>query len=144
MIIDEPQSVDNTEKAKEAISALSPLSIFRYSATHRTITHPIYKLGAVDAYNQELVKQIEVLSIFEDRDLNGVYIKVLDTNPSKREAELELNIINKGKSSRSSKKVKYNSLLHEVTGNPEYLGLRLTNIDDNCIELNGKQSKNGY
>lgn len=142
VIIDEPQSVDNTEKAKEAISALSPLSIFRYSATHRTITHPIYKLGAVDAYNQELVKQIEVLSIFEDTDLNGVYIKVLNTNPSKREAELELNIINKGKSSRKSKKVKYNSLLHEVTDNPEYLGLRLTNIDDNCIELNGHERIN--
>lgn len=142
VIIDEPQSVDNTDKAKEAINALSPLSIFRYSATHRTITNPIFKLSAVDAYNQELVKQIEVLSIFEDTDLNGVYIKVIGTTPAKREAELELNIINRGKSSRSTKKVKYNTLLHEVTGNPEYLGLRLTNIDDNSIELNGNERIN--
>lgn len=139
VIIDEPQSVDNTDKAKEAIRSLSPLALFRYSATHRQITHPIYKLGAVDAYNQELVKQIEVLSIFEDTDLNGVYIKVINTNPTKREAELELNLINKGKSSRASKKVKYNALLHEATGNPEYIGLRITNIDDNCIELNGSE-----
>lgn len=74
--------------------------------------------------------------------MNGVYIKVLGTNPSKREAELELNIISNGKSSRKSKKVNYNSLLHEVTRNPEYLGLRLTNIDDNCIELNGHERIN--
>jgi type III restriction enzyme len=139
VIIDEPQSVDNTDKAKEAIRSLAPMAIFRYSATHRQITHPIYKLGAVDAYNQELVKQIEVLSIFEDTDLNGVYIKVNSTSPAKREADLELNIIKGGKSVRSSKKIKYNDLLHEVTGNPEYVGLRLTNIDDNSIELNGHE-----
>lgn len=139
VIIDEPQSVDNTDKAKEAIRSLAPMAVFRYSATHRQITHPIYKLGAVDAYNQELVKQIEVLSIFEDTDLNGVYIKVNSTSPAKREADLELNIIKGGKSVRTSKKVKYNDLLHEVTGNPEYVGLRLTNIDDNSIELNGHE-----
>jgi type III restriction enzyme len=139
VIIDEPQSVDNTDKAKEAIRSLAPMAIFRYSATHRQITHPIYKLGAVDAYNQELVKQIEVLSIFEDTDLNGVYIKVNSTSPTKREVDLDLNIIKGGKSVRASKKVKYNDLLHEVTGNPEYVGLRLTNIDDNSIELNGHE-----
>lgn len=139
VIIDEPQSVDNTDKAKEAIHSLSPMAIFRYSATHREITNQIYKLGAVDAYNQELVKQIEVLSIFEDTDLNGVYIKVNSTNPSKREAELELNVMREGKSTRISKKVKYNDLLHEATQNPEYIGLRLTNIDDNSIELNGHE-----
>ncbi len=139
VIIDEPQSVDNTEKAKEAIRSLAPLALFRYSATHRQITHPIYKLGAVDAYNQELVKQIEVLSIFEDNDLNGLYIKVNSVNPAKREADLEMNCINKGKSVRCVKKVKYNALLHEVTGNPEYIGYRVTNIDDYSIELNGNE-----
>jgi type III restriction enzyme len=139
VIIDEPQSVDNTDKAKEAIRSLNPMALFRYSATHRQITNPIYKLGAVDAYNQELVKQIEVLSIFEDTDLNGIYIKVNSTNPAKRETDLELNIIKNGKSSRTSKKVKYNALFHEVTDNPEYIGLRLTNIDDNSIEINGNE-----
>src|SRR5574344_157322 len=139
VIIDEPQSVDNTDKAKEAIRSLAPMAIFRYSATHRQITNPIYKLGAVDAYNQELVKQIEVLSIFEDTDLNGVYIKVNSTSPAKREANLELNVIRNGKSTRTSKNVKYNALFHEETANPEYIGLRLTNIDDNCIEINGQE-----
>src|SRR5437667_202066 len=35
VIIDEPQSVDSTEKAQEAIRALNPLCTLRYSATHR-------------------------------------------------------------------------------------------------------------
>jgi len=34
VIIDEPQSVDNTDKAQEAIKALNPLCTLRYSATH--------------------------------------------------------------------------------------------------------------
>lgn len=140
IIIDEPQSVDNTDKAKEAIASLNPLAIFRYSSTLRKITNPVFKLGPVEAYNQDLVKQIEVLSIFEDSDLNGLYIKVISTNPKKREAELEMNCINKGgHAKRTSKKVKYDSLLHEVTGNPTYIGVRLTNIDDNGIELNGHE-----
>jgi type III restriction enzyme len=35
VIIDEPQSVDNNPKAKEAIASLNPLAVLRYSATHR-------------------------------------------------------------------------------------------------------------
>jgi len=35
VIIDEPQSVDSTDKAQEAIKALNPLCTLRYSATHK-------------------------------------------------------------------------------------------------------------
>ena len=35
VIIDEPQSVDSTDKAQEAIKALNPLCTLRYSATHQ-------------------------------------------------------------------------------------------------------------
>ena len=49
VIIDEPQSVDNTPKAKEAIKSLNPLFILRYSATHKEKYHPVYKLDPVDA-----------------------------------------------------------------------------------------------
>ena len=35
VLIDEPQSVDNTPKAQEAIKSLNPLCIFRFSATHK-------------------------------------------------------------------------------------------------------------
>ena len=62
VIIDEPQSVDNTPKAKEAIASLNPLCVLRYSATHREKTNLLYRLTPVDAYQKGLVKQIVVSS----------------------------------------------------------------------------------
>ena len=62
VIIDEPQSVDSTPKSKEAIASLNPLAILRYSATHKEKLNLVYKLDSVDAYEKELVKQIEVIS----------------------------------------------------------------------------------
>ena len=44
VIIDEPQSVDSTEKAQEAIKALNPLCTLRYSATHRNPYNLVYRL----------------------------------------------------------------------------------------------------
>ncbi len=40
VIIDEPQSVDSTDKAQEAIKALNPLCTLRYSATHTQPLQP--------------------------------------------------------------------------------------------------------
>lgn len=50
VIIDEPQSVDNTPKAKEAIASLNPLCVLRYSAIHREKINLLYRLTPVDAY----------------------------------------------------------------------------------------------
>ncbi len=54
LIIDEPQSVDTTEKSKEALSSLNPLFTLRYSATHREKENLMYKLDSVDAYEKKL------------------------------------------------------------------------------------------
>ena len=78
VIIDEPQSVDKTDKAKEAIRSLNPLCTLRYSATHVEKHNLVYKLDAVDSYNLELVKQIEVAG-FETKDYhNNPYMKNRD------------------------------------------------------------------
>ena len=50
VIIDEPQSVDNTPKSKEAIASLNPLCCLRYSATHRNPYNMMYRLDSIDAY----------------------------------------------------------------------------------------------
>src|SRR5699024_3903347 len=63
VIIDEPQSVDNTKKAKEAIASLNPLCKLRYSATHRKNDNLMYKLDTIEAYEQDLVKKLQVLSV---------------------------------------------------------------------------------
>ena len=62
VIIDEPQSVDNTLKAKEAIASLNPMCVLRYSATHRDKINLLYRLTPVDVYQMLLVKQICVSS----------------------------------------------------------------------------------
>ena len=80
VIIDEPQSVDNTEKAKDAIESLNPLCILRYSATHRNLYNLMYRLTPVDAYQENLVKHIEVASITSDDASTKPYIKLLNVS----------------------------------------------------------------
>ena len=63
VIIDEPQSVDSTEKSQEAIKSLNPLLTLRYSATHRSPYNLVYRLDPVRAFELRLVKQIVVASV---------------------------------------------------------------------------------
>lgn len=76
VIIDEPQSVDNTEKSKEAINQLNPLFCLRYSATHTNSYNVIYKLDPVKAYDLQLVKKIEVSSVISEKNFNNVFISI--------------------------------------------------------------------
>ncbi len=80
VIIDEPQSVDNTPKARRAIANLSPLTTLRYSATHRESYNLLYKLDPIQAYDLRLVKRIEVVSIRSDDSFNDAYVKLLKTD----------------------------------------------------------------
>lgn len=68
MIIDEPQSVlgvDKKNKTRKGLALFAPLFTLLYSATHRKddIYNMMYRLDAIDAYNQKLVKKIEVKGI---------------------------------------------------------------------------------
>jgi len=58
LIIDEPQKFWPTDETK--MQDFKPLFIVRYSATHKKDYNKIYRLDAVDAYNQRLVKRIAV------------------------------------------------------------------------------------
>ena len=104
LIIDEPQSVDTTPKSKEAISHLQPLCTLRYSATHVEKYNMIYRLDAVDAYNEKLVKKIEVMSVRSEQSFNLPYIKVVEVKEGK--AKVELDVESKGKVKRTAKNVK--------------------------------------
>lgn len=97
LIIDEPQSTDNTDNAKAAIRKLNPSVAFRYSATHRDKSYPlIYRLGPVEAYDQELVKQIVVSSIEADADGNEAYMRLISTDAKKQTAKLGVYKFKKG------------------------------------------------
>ena len=96
LIVDEPQSVDGglEGRGKEALGAMNPLCTLRYSATHAVKHHMIYRLDAVDAYEQKLVKQIEVASLEVEGGHNKAYIKLLSTSNKKGTftAKVELDI----------------------------------------------------
>ena len=83
VIIDEPQSVDNTAKAKAAIRSLNPLFVLRYSATHKEEYNKVFRLTPVDAFQRGLVKGICVDSVRSQDDLNGAYVRLesVRTNP---------------------------------------------------------------
>lgn len=80
VIIDEPQSVDNTPKAQEAIKSLNPLCIFRYSATHKNLYNLVYKLDPIKAYELKLVKQIIVADVQGSEAQNDAYVKLLNVD----------------------------------------------------------------
>lgn len=92
VIVDEPQSVDTTDKSKEAIASLNPMCTLRYSATHVEKHHMLYKLDSVDAYEQKLVKQIEVAGIEVKDGHNKAYIKLLSVNNKKSPISAKIEI----------------------------------------------------
>jgi len=84
VIIDEPQSVDSTDRAQEAIRALNPLCTLRYSATHRNPYNLIYRLDPVRAFELRLVKQIVVASATAEGGANDAFVRVekIDYKPT--------------------------------------------------------------
>lgn len=132
VIIDEPQSVDSTPKSKEAIKSLKPLCTLRYSATHREKYNLMYKLDSIDAYEQKLVKQIEVASIHVQDGHNKPYIKLLKVNNKKSpiQAYIEFDKMQSGKVKPKVKKwVRSGDDLHELSkGRPVYEGYIINEI----------------
>ena len=63
LIIDEPQKFG--DKTESLFSEFKPLFTIRYSATHKKDKeyNKVYRLDAIDAYNQKLVKKINVKGI---------------------------------------------------------------------------------
>lgn len=135
LIVDEPQSVDGglTGKGKEALDAMNPLCTLRYSATHADKHHMVYRLDAVDAYERELVKQIEVAALEVSGGYNKPFVKLLSTYKQRGviAARLEVNI----NSRRQVITVEDGDDLEQETGNSLYENFRIGTISDKAIEL---------
>ena len=96
VIVDEPQSVDGglDGKGKRAMQQLNPLCTLRYSATHVDKHHMVYRLDAVDAYEQKLVKQIEVAAATVQGGNNKPYVRVVSVSNKRGviSAKVELDV----------------------------------------------------
>lgn len=81
VIIDEPQKIEGTTKKKskslQAIEELEPLFTLRYSATHKKLYNQIYKLDSYGAYQNDLVKKIEVKTVHGVIPKDFPYIRYL-------------------------------------------------------------------
>ena len=146
VIIDEPQSVDNTPKSKEAIQSLNPLCVLRYSATHREKINLLYRLTPVDAYQMGLVKQICVSSNSVANDFNKPYIYLKSvSNENGFSAKIEMDIEGKeGKVERTTKTVRAGDDLYILSGKRElYQDYVIEGIDCTkrfeCLEFSNSE-----
>ena len=147
VIVDEPQSVDNTAKAREAIESLNPLCVLRYSATHREKINLLYRLTPVDAYQMGLVKQICVSSNTIESGFNKPYIRLLSVSMEKSfKAKVELDVRGKnGTVLRKALTIKPGSDLYLLSGERNlYEGYTVTGIDCTpgfeCIEFGNTET----
>ncbi|WP_097034436.1 type III restriction-modification system endonuclease [Clostridium tertium] len=118
VIIDEPQTAASTQKANEAIDSLNPLCTLRYSATHKKINNLMFKLDAIDAYERQLVKQIEVASSVSKENNNLAYLKLVsvDNKKSPITAKIEIDRIKDGKIKREEVTVRVGDDLYDASG----------------------------
>ena len=119
VIVDEPQNME-TDIRKQAIEKLNYLCTLRYSATHVSDYNMIYSLDPVQAYNQGLVKQIEVDSVLAENDFNEAYVRLkkINTRPS-LSATLEIDCNTKNGVQRKSVTARYGKNLYALSGNRE-------------------------
>lgn len=134
IILDEPQKMGGAA-TQTALARFNPLFTLNYSATHRETHNPVYVLDALDAYNQKLVKKIEVVG-FELRNLKGTesYIYFDSVVLSKNEppmVRMEIDVQSKsGNIKRAYKNVGEGDDLYYLSGEMEqYRGYLLTEID---------------
>ena len=134
LIIDEPQKFgDKTEKLFEEFN---PLFTVRYSATHKKDKeyNKIYRLDAIDAYNQKLVKKINVKGIeVLNNKSEDTYLFLDSVDISKKHdptAKLEIEVKTSNGTRRQLIRVKAGDDLYTRSGYlTEYKGYVVSEID---------------
>ncbi len=133
VIIDEPQRI-GAAKSLGALSRFNPLIVLRYSATHRAEHNKVYRLDALDAYNQRLVKKIAVRGITV-RGLPGtaayLYLEGIEVSrDAKPRARVELEVRTASGVRRQVRRLGQGASLRDAAGGIEaYRGLSIADID---------------
>lgn len=133
VIIDEPQKM-SAKKSLQSLAEFKALMMLRYSATHKDKHTKVYRLDAVDAYNQQLVKRIGVRGITV-KGLAGteayLYVENIEVLPSKPPfARIEMEVLTKSGIKRQRKLLSKGDNLHELSNGIEaYKGLFVVDID---------------
>lgn len=117
LILDEPQKMQS-KNTLESLSYFNPLFIMRYSATHKRDYNLVYRLDALDAYNQKLVKKITVKGV-EVKGLSGahsyLYLQDIEVSSSDPTARLDIEEKTKSGVKRRVRRVKKGSDLYTLS-----------------------------
>jgi type III restriction enzyme len=132
VIVDEPQSVDGglDGRGKQALNEMNPLCTLRYSATHVTKHHMVYRLDAVDAYERKLVKQIEVAAATVENAHNRPFVRIVSVTNQRGTitAKVELDVASNKNVVRKEEIVQDGDDLEQVTGRSVYKDCRIGEI----------------
>ncbi|MCQ4254563.1 type III restriction-modification system endonuclease [Stutzerimonas stutzeri] len=133
LFLDEPQKMEGA-KTLASFSEFNPLMIVRYSATHKTEYNKIHRLDALDAYNQKLVKKINVRGI-TIKNLTGTnaYLFLQDIEVSSNKppmARVEFEVKQSNGIKRVLRKLGRNDNLYDLSGGlDQYKGYVVADID---------------
>ena len=133
IILDEPQKMGGAVTQK-ALANFNPLFTLNYSATHKNEHNMVYVLDALEAYNQRLVKKIEVKG-FEVKNLRGTdsYMfleEIVISSKKPPMARIELEIGYKKSINRETRIVGVSDDLFYVSQEMEqYKGYTVSSID---------------
>ena len=134
LIIDEPQKFG--DKTEELFNEFKPLFKIRYSATHKKNKeyNKIYRLDAIDAYNQKLVKKINVkgIEVLHNKS-EDTYLFLDSVNISQKhdpEAIMEIEVKSSTGVNRKLLKIKAGDDLYVKSGElQQYKGYVVSEID---------------
>ncbi len=134
MILDEPQKMEG-DKTLDSLKEFAPLMILRYSATHKTRHNKIFRLDALDAYNQKLVKKISVRGI-SVKGLSGanayLFLESIEVSQKNPTARMEIEIKQNNGIKRVMRKLKVRDNLFELAdGLDQYKGYVISEINAN-------------
>ena len=134
LIIDEPQKFG--DKTESLFEEFKPLFTIRYSATHKKNKeyNKIYRLDAIDAYNQKLVKKINVkgIEVLHNKS-EDTYLFLASVNISQKhdpEALMEIEVKTSNGTSRRLMRFKAGDDLYTKSGFlTPYKGYVVSEID---------------
>ena len=148
LIIDEPQKFG--DRTEEMFSKFNPLFKIRYSATHKKNKeyNKVYRLDAIDAFNQQLVKKINVkgIEVLNDKS-EGTYLFLDHVDISQKKdpvatIEMEIKVSNGVK--KVLKKIHDGDDLYTLSGElPQYKGYKVSEIDARFEEYDTVEFTNG-
>lgn len=137
LILDEPQKMEG-DKTLGSLRHFAPLMVLRYSATHKTSHNKIYRLDALDAYNQKLVKKIAVrgIAVRGIAGMNGYLylqsVEVASNKPPSARVEFEQKLKG-GAIRRTVRKLERGDDLYEASnGLEQYRGYVVAEVDANA------------